>query len=62
MYFQLRIYKKQCMFSERLGAVWITYLFYEVNTNDSQHGLCFPTLIYVHHKVPTDILITLMHP
>ena len=24
------------MFSETFGAVWITYLFYDVNTNDSQ--------------------------
>ena len=29
------------MFSETFGAVWITYLFYDVNTNDSQHGPWF---------------------
>ena len=40
------IYIKQCMFSETFGAVWITYLFYDANTNYSQHRLCFPTLIW----------------
>ena len=49
MYFCSLLYENNNACFPNFGAARTPYLMYDVYTNDSKHGLCFPTLKYLLH-------------